>query len=654
MLNNKKAVVYNPNKRKQIKQIRWQLDERLKELACVYNLCRIIEKPGTTLEKILQDTANLLPSGWKYHEIACARITFENRIFKTANFKATAWKQLSEITVYGNKAGSVEVYYLKECPKSYEGPFIKEERDLIDAVSERLGRVAERIKVQEALKLTEEKLWNYLESTPDIIMEIMRNGRIEYINYTLPGYDRKTILGKKTIYDFILPEYHKLVRECIEKVYKTKKQSSYEIKGKGTGDDIRYYSTKVAPLIKNNEVSSTMHIARDITERKKAGEALKESEQRFKQLFDKSRDGILVAERETRKYIMCNKAICEMLGYSEDELKHLGIKDIHTEEELSKHVEKFDQLSQEKITKVEDVAVKRKDGSIFYADIAASLVMLGNRKYLMGSFRDITERKKAEEEILALSRFPSENPNPVLRIAKDGEILYTNKPGLELLANWGVKIGEKAPKKWQRLIKEKLKSAKPGSQEEEEEEEVKDKIFLFVIAPAVEAGYVNLYGRNITERKKAEEALKKSKEELREDKIALEQKNLALKELIEHMERTKNKTKEDIAINIDESVMPILKKLRLKGLSPKYVDLLCHHLNELTSSFGRMITQKSPRLSSREIEISNLIKGGLRSKEISELLNISYQTIDKHRRNIRKKLGISKKRANLTSFLQKL
>lgn len=158
----------------------------------------------------------------------------------------------------------------------------------------------------------------------------------------------------------------------------------------------------------------------------------------------------------------------------------------------------------------------------------------------------------------------------------------------------------------------------------------------------------------IAERKKAEEALKKFKQELREDKLALEQKNLALKELIEHMERAKNKAKEDIAINVEEITMPILKKLRLKGLSPKYVDLLCHHLNELTSSFGRMITQRSPKLSSREIEISNLIKGGLRSKEISELLNVSYQTIDKHRRNIRKKLGISKKRANLTSFLQKL
>ena len=160
--------------------------------------------------------------------------------------------------------------------------------------------------------------------------------------------------------------------------------------------------------------------------------------------------------------------------------------------------------------------------------------------------------------------------------------------------------------------------------------------------------------RDINERKKAKVELKKSEQELREDKLLLERKNLALAELLEHMERTKNKTKEDIAINVEEFITPILKKLKIKGALPKYIKLLEHHLKELTSSFGRKITQRSTRLSSREIEICDMIKGGLSSKEISELLNVSYQTIDKHRRNIRKKLAIAKKKVNLTSFLQKL
>lgn len=158
----------------------------------------------------------------------------------------------------------------------------------------------------------------------------------------------------------------------------------------------------------------------------------------------------------------------------------------------------------------------------------------------------------------------------------------------------------------------------------------------------------------VVERKKAEESLREYAAQLKDQRSLLEQKTLALSELIEHMERTKNKTKEDIARNVEEFITPILKKLKLKGASRKYLDLLQHHLAELTASFGQKITRKRARLSPRQIEIAGMIKGGLSSKEIAELLDISYTTVDKHRRDIRKKLGISRKKVNLTSFLRKV
>lgn len=161
--------------------------------------------------------------------------------------------------------------------------------------------------------------------------------------------------------------------------------------------------------------------------------------------------------------------------------------------------------------------------------------------------------------------------------------------------------------------------------------------------------------RDITKRKKAEMMLKISESTLKQQKLALEQKNAALKEVIEHIEREKNKIKDDIAINVGEVLLPLLNRLGLKGTSHKYVNLLKYHLEELTSSFGRKITEKSKKLTPREIEICSMIKGGLTSKEASELLNISYQTIVKHRKHIRKKLGISSnKDVNLVSFLQRI
>ena len=119
------------------------------------------------------------------------------------------------------------------------------------------------------------------------------------------------------------------------------------------------------------------------------------------------------------------------------------------------------------------------------------------------------------------------------------------------------------------------------------------------------------------------------------------------------MDRAKVKTKEDIAINVERLVIPTLKKLELKGVPHKNMELVYHQLEQLVSSFGRIITDRKVNLSPREIELCSLLKDGLTSKEISKLLNISYKTIDKHRRNIRKKLGISRKKVNLASFLNK-
>ena len=162
------------------------------------------------------------------------------------------------------------------------------------------------------------------------------------------------------------------------------------------------------------------------------------------------------------------------------------------------------------------------------------------------------------------------------------------------------------------------------------------------------------FNQDITERKRIESELKRSKEELRKEQIALKKKNVALTELLEHMERAKNTMREDVAMNAEEIIMPILKKMELEGTPSKYVALLRRHLNELVSSYGRKISQKNLKLSPREIEICNLLKGGLRTKDISKLLNLSDKTVDTHRRKIRKKLAISKEKVNLVTYLQQL
>ncbi|MDD5595429.1 MAG: PAS domain S-box protein [Candidatus Omnitrophica bacterium] len=156
----------------------------------------------------------------------------------------------------------------------------------------------------------------------------------------------------------------------------------------------------------------------DITERKRIEEELKkyrnhleelvkekteqiqESEKNFKAIFEDAMDGILLADIESKKFIMCNRAICAMLGYAEQDLKCLGVNDIHPEISLPQIMVIFEKLVQGELSTADSISVKRKDGSIFYADITASVVTLSGRKYLMGSFRDVTERKKVEEALI--------------------------------------------------------------------------------------------------------------------------------------------------------------------------------------------------------------------------------------------------------------
>jgi two-component system, NarL family, sensor kinase len=124
------------------------LGERIKELNCLFGLSRLDEDRDLALDGVLQGLVDILPSAWQYPGDTCARIVFEGREFRTWNFRPTDWRQTAPIAVYGEPAGRIEVHYLEEKPGAFEGPFLIEERRLIDALAQRLGRIAERTRLE--------------------------------------------------------------------------------------------------------------------------------------------------------------------------------------------------------------------------------------------------------------------------------------------------------------------------------------------------------------------------------------------------------------------------------------------------------------------------------------------------------------------------
>jgi PAS domain S-box-containing protein len=137
----------------------------------------------------------------------------------------------------------------------------------------------------------------------------------------------------------------------------------------------------------------------DLTERKRAEEALKASEERYRTLFESAAEGILVLDVEAREFLYVNSAICRMLGYLAEELMQMKIDDLHPPTEVERaRAELAAQIGGEK-KKVLAFPCKRKDGAIIYADISTAVVSIGGRPCAVGYFSDITDRKRAEEEL---------------------------------------------------------------------------------------------------------------------------------------------------------------------------------------------------------------------------------------------------------------
>ena len=127
-----------------IEDLEDRLTEREKELNCLYELSRLIEDHDILSDDLLQELPFLLQSSWQHPEATCARLVIGDRAFVTHNFRATKWRQIADIVSGGKQAGRIEVYSIGDGPASGKDPFIEEERRLIDAVAERLGKALER------------------------------------------------------------------------------------------------------------------------------------------------------------------------------------------------------------------------------------------------------------------------------------------------------------------------------------------------------------------------------------------------------------------------------------------------------------------------------------------------------------------------------
>ena len=245
-----------------------RLQQNVKHLDCFYSLSKLIEQPGISLEQIFQETANLIRNSYQRPELTCARITFNGVQYKTDNFTKSETSQFAQINVHRNKAGTIEVYYLGEKTESGKGPFLKEERDLLDAIAEHLGRIAERKRTADKLGLFRD----LIDRSNDCIFVVEPKwGRFLDVNRKACEtfeYTRKELLSM-TIRDFEESIADDASWQQMIEELKLKGDITIQSRHRRKNATIFFTETSLK-LVSQDKEDYIIAVARDITERKQA------------------------------------------------------------------------------------------------------------------------------------------------------------------------------------------------------------------------------------------------------------------------------------------------------------------------------------------------------------------------------------------------
>ncbi|MHC4158468.1 MAG: PAS domain S-box protein, partial [Planctomycetota bacterium] len=373
------------------------------------------------------------------------------------------------------------------------GRFTPEMIRSFEEIGSSIGIALARIRAEEEI----ENLAKFPSENPNQVLRIAKDGTLLYANDAAGSLlaEWGCDVGR------VVPEKW---RKMVSEVFASNTGKKVEIEHAD-----RIFSFMFAPVAKAGYVNI---YGRDITERKEAEEALWKAEVKYETLTESSLTGIFIQQNE--RYVFVNNRFAEIHGYKVEELLGKEYSSlIHPDERelVAQNISK--RLEGKEVPQRYEMRRLKKNGDTIWCVMMARCIEYMGRPTIMGNIIDITERKQAEEQIENLAKFPSENPNPVLRIAKDGTVLYANSSGAELLKDWGCEGSACVPEHWHQYV---LRILKSGLSEELETVCCKDRIFSLIIAPVVDAGYVNMYGIDVTERKRAEEDLRKYRQHLEE------------------------------------------------------------------------------------------------------------------------------------------
>jgi PAS domain S-box-containing protein len=381
-----------------------ELVERRKEIDCLYGLFQLVEQ-APRLEDVFRGVVELLPSAYRFTDSASARLVIRDEVFESRGFRQTAWRQEAPVLIDGAPAGTIEVVYLDEKAAADEGPFLKEERDLLNAVAGRLGRVIERKMAEQALRQSEERNRALVENSSDAIVMLDDKRRIVSCNHaflTLFGYGESEVVGKSIrvihLSDENFVRFGQLAYPVITREDTFRTEWSFARK-----DGKAFPVETVTSVIRSPEGKATGYVAviRDITERRRIDEMLKRERETFYSILQKAPYGLILVDKEGR-YTYINPEFTAITGYT---LQDLPTGRDWVEKAYPDPVYRATVVAawKENVTRKgvdREFSVTCKGGST--KEILFRRTELDDGRVLV-ALVDITKRKKAEREIRRLN-----------------------------------------------------------------------------------------------------------------------------------------------------------------------------------------------------------------------------------------------------------
>ena len=304
-------------------------------------------------------------------------------------------------------------------------------RSICDAVR---GQRAEKL-----LQAAENRLRQITDNMQDLLLLLDENLVIKYASASyksVVGFAPNEIIGKR-VYDFVHPDDLPKVIETTKKAFKDNSVGKFESRVRhADGSYVLLEGIGKLLVDKNGAVTGAVMTSRDITERKKIERILRESEEKYRKLFDEAMDAIFVADAETGILVDCNQAATELIGKAKSELVGMHQRFLHPPEDTARKFSRaFDQHLNTNEGHLIDDQIITKDGKVRDVTIKGNLIEVNGKKMLQGVFRDITDHKKVEEKMRFQARLLNAVGQAVIAADIDGTVIYWNHAA-EQLYGW--------------------------------------------------------------------------------------------------------------------------------------------------------------------------------------------------------------------------